>query len=376
MKKIKISLIADNRSDLLYDILKDLDKDKYEIFEFTGKNKTGVFQAYGQKSSIKLENKVSEYLSLIFYLFIFIYNIAKLTKIKVKKSINLILIASYPEKIFLTPAAKLLKIKILWVENPGEHSSFKKRPLLFLYKFFSKRTGIITFTAQEAAILTACNIKQENLETITPGIRISNYLRQEKIFSRLADTEDNKFNKFFTIGTSLDLSSKHKIELLFSAIKKSSTVIPQIQLIVIGDGKERKNLSWIAKKMGIDGLVWFVGEQAFFRKWADSFDLYAVACDHFTAGDINPMLQAMAAGLPVISTPIPILDEFVCHLNNGLITDTEDSESLAQAIIKLHQNAELRKKLGCEGKSLVDNTYNLDRMVKQFENIIKKDAKI
>jgi glycosyltransferase involved in cell wall biosynthesis len=371
MNKLNILFVADECSELLYDILNDLDKDKYNVFELADNDKKSVFKKAGRKNLIKLENKFSQYFLPIIYLPVFVVNFTKLARIKIKKSVNLLIIASYPEKIFLTPAAKLLKIKVIWAENPGEHCRLKKRPLFFAYKLLTKRTGILTFTAKEAAALSARKIKSENITTIMPGIRTSNYLRQENIYSRLADAEENKINKFFTIGTSLNLNSKQKVELLFSAIKKCSTVIPQIQLIVIGDGKERKNLVWIAKKMGIEGLVWFVGEQAFFRKWADSFHLYAIACDSFTAADINPMLQAMAAGLPVVSPPLPILDEFVGHLNNGLITDTEDSESLAQAIIKLQQNAELRKKLGCEGKTLVDNTYNLDKMVKQFENIIK-----
>ena len=51
-------------------------------------------------------------------------------------------------------------------------------------------------------------------------------------------------------------------------------VIPNIQLIIIGEGEERKNLSWLAKKMEIDNLVWLVGEQEQLKKWLDSFDVF------------------------------------------------------------------------------------------------------
>jgi glycosyltransferase involved in cell wall biosynthesis len=95
-----------------------------------------------------------------------------------------------------------------------------------------------------------------------------------------------------------------------------------------------------------------------------------------TAKDIQYALSAMAAGLPIVSVPLPALDEFIFHLKNGLITEVEDSEALAQAFIKLQQNIDLKKRLGEEGKILIDNNYNLDRMIEQFENIIEINAKI
>jgi glycosyltransferase involved in cell wall biosynthesis len=260
MKKTTISISTDENIDPICWVLNGLDKNKYTIIEFGKKKGIPAFENAGRKCLVRENNIFFTFYSLIFFIPSLFINLARLSRLKIKRSLQLMIISSYPEKLFLTLPAKLLKIKIIWSEIPGFYCRHQKKPLSPLYRLLARNTALITFTADEAGKLAADKINKKNIHIIIPGINPSEHKRQEKIFSRLADNEENQFKKFFTIGTALDLNEKQKIELLFSAVKKSSSVIPQIQLVVIGDGKERKNLAWIAKKMGIDGLVWFVGE--------------------------------------------------------------------------------------------------------------------
>ena len=163
---------------------------------------------------------------------------------------------------------------------------------------------------------------------------------------------------------------EHTGEHLFQAIKDSLEVIPNIQLIIIGEGEERKKLSWLAKKMNINHLVWFVGEQKILKKWLANLDIYLIIAKHLSLLDLFAAHQAMAAGLPIICPDEEDYGEIFTPDANALLVPPNDKEALTQAIIKLRREKDLRKKLGTAGKKLVTEKYTLENMYREFEKIL------
>ena len=82
------------------------------------------------------------------------------------------------------------------------------------------------------------------------------------------------------------------------------------------------------------------------------------------------MLEASAAGLPIINPVHGGIDEFVSNNQSGITTETDSSELLAQAIIKLYKDKNLRHRFGHSGQDMVDNFYTIDKMIRTFLNII------
>ena len=158
------------------------------------------------------------------------------------------------------------------------------------------------------------------------------------------------------------------IETLFHAIKKCSTVISNVQLVVIGDGKERKNLQWLTKKMDIKNLVWFVGEQEFLRKWFDDFDVFVSICDELSIKDINITLEAMSAQLPIIGLSQIGLEDILEHDKSGILIENENSDNLSDNIIKLYKHKLSSFKLGEKAKTKTEEKFRLDLMVDNFLN--------
>jgi len=147
--------------------------------------------------------------------------------------------------------------------------------------------------------------------------------------------------------------------------------MPHLQLIIVGEGKERKNLAWLAKKIEIDNLVWFVGEQTFLKKWLEDFDIYTIVCENPSLNDINITIEAASCGLPIISPDNIGFDELVFQNKNGIIFEANSNEMLAQEIIKLYKDKMQRKNLGQNGKTMVDNSYTIDKMTKSFLSVIE-----
>ncbi len=303
-------------------------------------------------------------LPLIFtYWFIFLfYN-------KLKTNTDTIICLNWFEKITATPIAKILKIKTIWLELPENKIKDYSIIIKFLFKLFSKKTSIVVFDSITENNIKKLTAKSSIIKLIHPGIINENFKRQENIFSDIAKHEHiNHGKKHFTVGTAANLEKMQNIETLFHAIKKCSTVISNVQLVVIGDGKERKNLQWLTKKMDIKNLVWFVGEQEFLRKWFDDFDVFVSICDELSIKDINITLEAMSAQLPIIGQSQIGLEDILEHDKSGILIENENSDNLSDNIIKLYKHKLSSFKLGEKAKTKTEEKFRLDLMVDNFLN--------
>ena len=300
-----------------------------------------------------------------------IYIFIKLIYYKFKFKIKNIICLGVWEKILFTPVAKILKIKTVWLELPGEKKEKQGFILNFLLKKISKLSKSVVFKKCDKNNLIKSGFDSKKISFVAPGINLKQRARQENIFHGLAKNKNSQSQKkFFTIGTVAELNSEQTIEILFGAVKKTLDVIPNLQIIIIGEGEERKKLTWLAKKMEIDNLTWFVGEQAHLNKWFDGFDIFTTSRVNADLFDIFVLLNAMAAGLPIISTEDHGFDDIIEDKKNGLLLPKDDSELLAGAIIKLQQNKILSKNLGQNAKDTIRDKMNLDLMADDFLRVL------
>jgi glycosyltransferase involved in cell wall biosynthesis len=97
-----------------------------------------------------------------------------------------------------------------------------------------------------------------------------------------------------------------------------------------------------------------------------------------TVGDNFPatVLEAMAAGLPVVATNTGGIPEAVIDGETGILIPSHSPLELAQSIQKLMQNDELRKKMGRAGRARFERLFTADRMVALYNSLFKKVANI
>lgn len=373
-------LIVSSHSDInpLFDLWEELNHKGYSFYLLS--NDTGLLAKFKERNWFSKKiwlwpNLANPFSVLIFTISLPLQCLMALTYLlylKTNKKIELIVCFNWPEKLIVTPVAKILQLKIFWLECPDINYAILNRLLKYLYKLNSYQVQIITLTSLTKTRLECIGAKQKNIHLIQPGIKLSHWQHQENIFTKLAQAKQNNLSrKFFTLGTATQLNHKQNIEILFQAIHKSLTVIPNIQLIIIGEGKERKNLAWLAKKMEIDNLVWFVGEQTYLKKWLDNLDIFIFVNKTLGLADLNYALCALLAGLPIIGPNSVGLEDIIQNNKNGILTEMDNSDILAQHIINLEQNRNLRTRLGQQGKTIISQYFSLDRMTEQFIEVIK-----
>jgi glycogen(starch) synthase len=82
-----------------------------------------------------------------------------------------------------------------------------------------------------------------------------------------------------------------------------------------------------------------------------------------------PLLEGMAAGVPVISTDIPVVNEIVVHGENGLLIPYDDTDALARAILSVLDDQNLRNRLIAGGQRALNERFAPERLVRQIIDV-------
>lgn len=137
-------------------------------------------------------------------------------------------------------------------------------------------------------------------------------------------------------------------------------------LTLVGDGPDRAMLERTARSLGLADRVRFAG-------WADRdalpdvlrrADIYVFPS--IQEGMPNTVLEAMACGLPVVACRIEGCEELVRHGETGLLTPPDDAPALAEAVERLLDDAELRRRMGREGRRVVEREYTWRATAEQY----------
>lgn len=291
-----------------------------------------------------------------------------LIRAKFKRGADLVACAGFNEKIIITPLANLLGIRVVWIEYPALNSAKLSKFASAIYKLSRKPAEIAVFSGYSKIKLKNMGCDENKITIITPGAAHPGY--QKNIFSNMAATAANNFQrKYFTIGAITPLDQKQKIETAFQAVKICAQVIPDIQFVIVGNGPEKKNLLWLAKKMEIENLIWMIGERSDAKKWLANFDIFLALGDNLCLDDYGNIAEAMASGLPVLGTRNIGLEDMVVENKTGALVESGNSEMLARQIIKLHQDKRLRLHLGANGRELACRSFTLEKMAEGLANV-------
>lgn len=297
---------------------------------------------------------------------------------KHKKNIKTLICLNWNEKIIFTPLAAALGVKVIWLESP--EIDYRKMPaiLLSLYHLYSRWSILVVFISFTEIQLKNLRFPADRIKMVPPGIKLNQFGRQETIFSTLAKADKSNFShKYFTLGTTTDFLPPNQIENLFQAVKVCLTVIPNLQLIIVGanggadKGIQKKRLDWLAKKLGISNLVWFVSEQENLRKWLDSFDVFIITKETPKLINLDTVLKIMSAGLPIIGFRNRGWEDMILEDKTGVLVEANHSEVLAQKIIEFYKNKHLCSNLGKNAKELAENNFTLEKMAEAMEQILK-----
>ena len=143
--------------------------------------------------------------------------------------------------------------------------------------------------------------------------------------------------------------------------------IPNLEIVLAGDGALRPELEKMVADLGIARQVLFLGERRDIPAVLASLDISVLTS--LSESMPNAILEAMAAGLPVVSTRVGGSAEVVRHGETGLLVDSGDDAQLADALRTLLRNESLRKEFGARGKGVARSQFGVASVQKQYEDL-------
>jgi glycosyltransferase involved in cell wall biosynthesis len=153
-----------------------------------------------------------------------------------------------------------------------------------------------------------------------------------------------------------------------SGILRALSDLPKAELKIIGDGPLKNTLRKEARESGVAGRVEFVGYVT------DREDVYRIVSESdafvhpsYSEGFCVAVAEAMALGLPVIVSDIPVFHEVVGE--GGIFVDPDRSRSIAEALRDLVENPEAAKKKGLANRSRIISNFDIREVVKKYRDV-------
>ena len=306
--------------------------------------------------------------------FIFLLYILK------KKGIDLIHAHwSLPQGFLGILAGHLLKVPCITTLH-GSDVFGLRRPIFRLpNKFAIRHADICTAnsraTAQKALRMTACR----NLMIIPMGVDLNDFKKSTEV-GDLKKKLRLDGEVILSVGRLIDLKGT---DYLIKALPKVLLRFPQTKALIIGSGPQKSYLLNLAKELHIKDSVVFIGQiphsqMAKYYSLADVFVLPSITNKMGeTEGFGVVLLEAMACGLAVIGSDTGGIPDIIKDGETGLLFHQKDSPDLANQIIRLLTDEDLRKKMVANARNLIETQFSweivAERFMEVYHGVIRND---
>ncbi len=237
-----------------------------------------------------------------------------------------------------------------------------KKTIYFIVEWLAgqMRNATIVLSEKEKNISLKFRIsKPENTFLIRHGIKPPEFI------DRIAAREQFKIkNGDFAVGTVANFYPSKGLEYLIEAARAA---LPKAKFYIIGEGAERKKLEALIKKYKLEQKVFLLGAIPKAQKYLKAFDLFVLPS--LKEGFPYAVIEAMHAGLPIISTNVGGIPEIITNQKNGILVPPKKPKILAEKINELIKNYKFAEQLGMRAVIAAQEQFSLEKMVDQTKKV-------
>jgi glycosyltransferase involved in cell wall biosynthesis len=267
----------------------------------------------------------------------------------------------------LRPAARRVK----WVHTehipPSTETAYSRTDLL-LATFFLRAPDIVTGVspAVSAYYRDAAHIPEERIVTILNGVDVH-------AFAAAATARTAKRSALglgrgdIVVGTVGNLRRQKNHQSLLRAFARLPSAGRRAYLVLCGDGECRPELERLAAELGIADRVLFLGVRLDVPAIMAAFDVYCLP-SHYEGMPLS-IMEAWAAGKPVVATDVSGIRELVQHGRTGYLVPPDDSAKLAEGLSAVLQDHALAQTLRLEGQAAALARCGIQDMVNRYATL-------
>jgi glycosyltransferase involved in cell wall biosynthesis len=250
------------------------------------------------------------------------------------------------------------------------------------WAYARQRNGIWTYPLMKApsavianserAVLEFTNrriLRPESVRVLPNAIDLGEYRAAET----QTDTQSAAFPREPVAIFVARLIAVKRLDRFLRAFSLASKQVPGLKGIVVGEGPERKPMQQLAQEMGLSSRVSFLGERHDVGALLQNARFLVLSSDW--EGTPNVILEAMAAALPVITTPVGDVAEIVVDGVTGSVVGFDDVQGMAARMVELARSPQLCRQLGVAGRNHVRRRHGLDGLGERLLAIYRDIAR-
>lgn len=220
-------------------------------------------------------------------------------------------------------------------------------------------------------LMTHLGVPGDRFEVIHNGVDVTRIARADRASARgvLGAAEGE-----IVVGSVGRLVPVKNYELLLRAFGRvAAAASTSLRLVLVGDGSERARLESVAAACGIGPRTAFLGHRDDVADLFAGLDVFVLPS--LSEGMSNTMLEAMAAGVPVVASDVGGNREIVEDGRSGLLFASRDEAGLAERLKRLVEDPACRARLGEAGRDRVALEFSMGAMIRGYEALYDRVAR-
>jgi glycosyltransferase involved in cell wall biosynthesis len=292
--------------------------------------------------------------------------LVKLVALAKRKKADLIHTDNPRHTLYLGIVSFLLQIPLVWHVRVANREIPLYERLLF---FLSKKVIAVSKTVGER--FNHIPQKNKKLVIIYNGVAINEY-----DFQRAKGNIRNEFSSgdcviIGTVGQIIPIKGQELLIKSVAAVCKESS--QNIKVLIVGTGKPDycKTLMELGRSLGVYEKIVFTGFRGDIPALMQALDIFILVGTH-EEGLSRVILEAMAAGKPVVATDVGGNREAVMDGETGFLIPTNKDAELVSVLVKLISDKELRKRFGTAGRLRLERTFDIRQNLTKIQEIYEE----
>lgn len=238
--------------------------------------------------------------------------------------------------------------------------------LLYLYRIlcipFIRRNTSAVVAKTTAAGKFIAKLGFKNSEFIPIGIDIETFTPRDKLTSRKLLSISPEAKVFLYVGS---LTKRKGLMTILNSLSHMHKKGEDFLFTIIGTGPEKMRLQKVARKEKVENKISFVGkvENEKLPLYYSAADLFLFASLRESFGQV--ILESMACGCPVITTPIPAAHDIIEDGVNGIITSFKKN-NMSDKILSLLSNKNKLREMGTKAQKTIQEKYTWAKIAERF----------
>lgn len=211
-------------------------------------------------------------------------------------------------------------------------------------------------------------VPPSKMSVIHPGVRVSKSISADE--RRVKRSRLGAGEQDLVISTACRFEWEKGVDIFVKAAELVLAKYPTVRFWVVGDGAKKVELESMVVERGLGERVQLLGYLSEVPELLALADIFVLASRQEPFG-IAPV-EAMKAGLPVISTQTSGPLDIVVDGQTGLLVPPDDVKAIADSIFYLLENPVVRTKMGNEGRRRADEHFSIERMAKEVLEVYRQ----